>query len=1013
MKTRLYNFNIKGRLKINIIFFICLLSILFFGVNVKAANYNDSNLVSIYLFDNTNNLGADYKGTNSMTTAYSRSPSQNDPAQSSDIPAGFTGVSIDLDGNDSFCTTSTTTFNPSQDHTLCFWVKPNVFTGEAFAQFTNYDSWILSRGTYKWATKNLTSTSFSNLELSLGSAVGNWIHVCNRYDSPTTKNVYINGILIGTQNVDGIKSSTKAWCIGSYGVSGFINGKVFQPIWFNRTLTEEEINKIYLNTFFQEESQGVSLCGDNIIDGTEICDGTALNSQTCITQGFTSGTLNCNSNCLGFDTSLCSSFVPCIDNDGDSYNQSANGCGISDCNDIYGSINPGMVEICNDGIDNDCNNLIDCEDSACSSDLNCVVATCGNNLIDGTEICDGTALNSQTCITQGFTSGTLSCNSSCSGFNTNECISNPTCNKCTDCDTLFGSCSEQNCHQNCNSETGCYYRGDILFFEDCVSVVDECPSIEQCSDYSQYECNNDPCNKGCQYTGSECVNKTSLTTLIVDHNAVEQYDNIPPYWINEVKKMWINIPGESHSSGYRIGLGLLQELNSSYPTNITDGVSPTPYTESALRINRAVRSQYNSWASGIGEDSWYTWNAWNLSDPSYPTAKANIIKNHLNYSNTNNLNISAIGFGWCWDMTWHNGVGGENDTVYGTRWAGASAGGPNGDLRWGLNDEDNLLTNNTVNMDDYLQATQQYIDYVKLQGFDTTVLFTTGPVDGNCGSELGYQRDIKQQYIRNYVNNNGGVLFDYADILTYNNTNLQYNCSWNGHSYPNMNPANMMDYVNNTAGDFDTLISSTEDGDHIGEVGALRLGKATWWMLARLAGWDGNSSQSTPVCMDSDGDYYNQSATGCGVSDCNDIYGSINPGMVEICNDGIDNDCNNLIDCEDASCSNYSSCILYPDTYYISSIGSGNKNGSDWNNAYEGIPLSLDRGSTYYIAEGNYSDYTFDDVDLDSEYIFIKKATINEHGTNVGWQNDSGDGQIIFSSLTFETSKYVLDFMSP
>jgi hypothetical protein len=35
-------------------------------------------------------------------------------------------------------------------------------------------------------------------------------------------------------------------------------------------------------------------------------------------------------------------------------------------------------------------------------------------------------------------------------------------------------------------------------------------------------------------------------------------------------------------------------------------------------------------------------------------------------------------------------------------------------------------------------------------------------------------------------------------------------------------------------------LGGTEVG-HIGTVGALRLGKAMWWMLARIAGWDGAS----------------------------------------------------------------------------------------------------------------------------------------------------------------------------
>ncbi|MEK6945601.1 MAG: cohesin domain-containing protein [Nanoarchaeota archaeon] len=45
---------------------------------------------------------------------------------------------------------------------------------------------------------------------------------------------------------------------------------------------------------------------------------------------------------------------------------------------------------------------------------------CGNNVVEGTEQCDGTNLSSQTCITQGYTGGTLSCTSSCT-FNVTAC----------------------------------------------------------------------------------------------------------------------------------------------------------------------------------------------------------------------------------------------------------------------------------------------------------------------------------------------------------------------------------------------------------------------------------------------------------------------------------------------------------------------------------------------------------------------------------------------------------------
>ena len=98
-------------------------------------------------------------------------------------------------------------------------------------------------------------------------------------------------------------------------------------------------------------------CGNNLREGTEVCDGIDLNSQTCITKGYASGTLSCNSGCSAFVTSACVSSI------------------------------------------------------------------CGNNVKETGELCDGTDLNSQTCITQGFNGGSLTCNTGCGSFNTSACTS--------------------------------------------------------------------------------------------------------------------------------------------------------------------------------------------------------------------------------------------------------------------------------------------------------------------------------------------------------------------------------------------------------------------------------------------------------------------------------------------------------------------------------------------------------------------------------------------------------------
>ncbi|MGZ3806381.1 MAG: hypothetical protein ACXVB4_19375, partial [Pseudobdellovibrionaceae bacterium] len=84
-------------------------------------------------------------------------------------------------------------------------------------------------------------------------------------------------------------------------------------------------------------------------------------------------------------------------------------------------------------------------------------------------------------------------------------------------------------------------------------------------------------------------------------------------------------------------------------------------------------------------------------------------------------------------------------------------------------------------------------------------------------------------------------------------------------------------------------------------------------------------------------------------------------------------------------------------TLYVRPGASGNNSGSDWSNAYNGLPSSLTRGNTYYLAPGNYGDHTFNDANSGTSLITLKKATAADHGTESGWSSTYGTGQAIFT----------------
>jgi parallel beta-helix repeat protein len=109
------------------------------------------------------------------------------------------------------------------------------------------------------------------------------------------------------------------------------------------------------------------------------------------------------------------------------------------------------------------------------------------------------------------------------------------------------------------------------------------------------------------------------------------------------------------------------------------------------------------------------------------------------------------------------------------------------------------------------------------------------------------------------------------------------------------------------------------------------------------------------------------------------------------------------------------------EVYYVRSDATGAGDGSDWTNAYTKLPDKLERGSTYYIADGNYTGHTFDDDEDGEKYIYIKKAIQSAHGTDTGWDSQYGDGTATFNlplghfdnpypyRLTFLTGYYIFD----
>lgn len=101
--------------------------------------------------------------------------------------------------------------------------------------------------------------------------------------------------------------------------------------------------------------------------------------------------------------------------------------------------------------------------------------------------------------------------------------------------------------------------------------------------------------------------------------------------------------------------------------------------------------------------------------------------------------------------------------------------------------------------------------------------------------------------------------------------------------------------------------------------------------------------------------------------------------------------------------------VCWAANVYVRAGGGGN--GSDWANAAPRLPATLVRGNTYYVACGTYPSYRFETPVSGTILITVKRATVADHGTDVGWQDSFGSGcQAVFSGqMVFASSNWVFD----
>jgi len=285
---------------------------------------------------------------------------------------------------------------------------------------------------------------------------------------------------------------------------------------------------------------------------------------------------------------------------------------------------------------------------------------------------------------------------------------------------------------------------------------------------------------------------TAASPVIIDHTSVDQYQQIPDCWIEQVKneRMVAHYLGGSHARQMHNGLVLLEAQNPKYSADVNGNPGLFADENSLRDLRGRYTSQYNSWSDSGGADHYWR----------DDTAKQTLVSTIGQANTVLGYPVAVSLYGWSYHMC---------NPSYSTN-----------ELGHPFSDAD---------LQNYLNAIAEFNGNSSINA--TKFAYHTSVTD--CNTTYGPGMNRWNQMIRDEAAAKGGILFDQADIENWNNSNTSR------YVVNNTIYLRHPDYAESVPPD--TYPPGSLNTDHTNDALDIRKAKALWVLLARIAGWDGLS----------------------------------------------------------------------------------------------------------------------------------------------------------------------------